>query len=141
MINIPDLINGTFELTGGVVCWLNVRSLLKDKKIEGVDWRVSGFFSAWGVWNLFYYPSLSQWAIFAGGLLLVIANTTWVVLALRIIKWNQHMQHKAYEPNCSLCRRALDWLPDSIKNLPEIKHTYKCECDLCSDRGHGGVRL
>jgi hypothetical protein len=81
--NIPDLINGTFELVGGILCWLNVQRLRKDRRVQGVDWRVSAFFSAWGLWNLFFYPSLHQWASFAGGILLVLANTTWVALALR----------------------------------------------------------
>jgi hypothetical protein len=81
--NIPDLINGTFELVGGILCWLNVQRLRKDRRVQGVDWRVSAFFTAWGLWNLFFYPSLHQWASFAGGILLVLANTTWVTLALR----------------------------------------------------------
>ena len=85
-MSIPDLINGAFELTGGFVCWLNVRRLLRDREVQGVDWRVSAFFSSWGFWNLFYYPSLHQWASFFGGTALVIANTTWVVLALRTIR-------------------------------------------------------
>ena len=108
-MSIPDLVNGAFELTGGAVCWLNVRRLLRDRKLAGVDWRVSGFFSAWGFWNLLYYPSLHQWASFAGGIALVIANTTWVVLALRTIRRqkDEHMGHKAYEPSCSLCKRTL----------------------------------
>jgi hypothetical protein len=81
--SIPDLINGTFELGGGILCWLNVQRLRKDRRVQGVDWRVSAFFSAWGFWNLFYYSNLNQWCSFAGGLMLVTANTTWVALALR----------------------------------------------------------
>ena len=134
-MSIPDLINGSFELTGGLLCWANVRRLLRDRKVQGVDWRVSAFFSAWGFWNLFYYPSLSQWASFVGGLAIVVANTAWVVLALRFIKlqketedavdWSEHMRHKAFNPSCRFCRSA---------SLPEIPaHTYKCECELCTD--------
>jgi hypothetical protein len=138
MANIPDLINGAFELTGGIVCWLNVLRLLKDRRIEGVDWRVSGFFSAWGIWNLFYYPSLHQWASFAGGLLLVVANTTWVVLALRMMKEQtraEHMKHKAWDPNCPICREALE---DFNRHLfGDIKLTAlpgrDCDCDICTD--------
>jgi hypothetical protein len=77
-----DGINGCFELVGAVVCWLNVRQLYRDKKLQGVVWQVQGFFLAWGVWNLFYYPSLGQWASFWGGVMLVVGNGTWVVLAM-----------------------------------------------------------
>lgn len=77
----PDLINGAFELAGGALCWLNVQKILKDKCVIGVYWPIQAFFTAWGVWNLFYYPLLGQWASFVGGVFLVIGNTVWVVLA------------------------------------------------------------
>jgi hypothetical protein len=42
------------------------------------------FFSSWGYWNLFFYPALDQWLSFVGGLLLVVANTFWL---LQIAYW------------------------------------------------------
>lgn len=77
-----DFINGSFELIGGILCCLNVRRLLRDKQVKGVYWPAQAFFASWGFWNLAYYPSLHQWVSFAGGLLLVISNTTWVILAI-----------------------------------------------------------
>ena len=82
-MQIPDLINGTFEIIGGLMCWLNVVKILKDKSISGVYWHVQAFFSAWGFWNLYYYPHLGQWASFVGGVFLVIGNTTWTLLAVK----------------------------------------------------------
>lgn len=79
----PDAINGAFEVVGGVCIWLNVRRLAKDKRISGIDWRVTGFFWAWGIWNLFYYPSLDQWASFAGGMVICAGNFVWLGLALK----------------------------------------------------------
>lgn len=79
---MSDWINAGFELVGAVVCWLNVRQLYRDKKLQGVVWQVQGFFLSWGLWNLFYYPSLGQWASFWGGVMLVVGNGTWVVLAM-----------------------------------------------------------
>lgn len=146
-MSIPDLINGAFELTGGFVCLLDVKRLLRDRRIEGVDRRVRGFFLSWGVWNLFYYPTFQQWASLAGGVTLAAVNGVWVFLALKVtreqkqrardlLNWvvarekdllfSRHMGHKAFDPSCELCRRALDY-------LPEIKHTFKCECELCTD--------
>lgn len=132
-MSIPDLINGSFELTGGFVILLNVRRLLRDRRVEGVDWRVFAFMSAWGFWNLFYYPSLHQWASFAGGLLLAIVNTTWVILALRTIAWNRHMKHKAFEPSCRLCREAV------YERLINLCDTAKCQCDICVDADKGNI--
>ena len=77
-----DIINGLFELVGGLMCWLNFRKILKDKKVNGVCWYVTAFFSVWGMWNLYYYPSLGQWASFYGGVVLVVGNTAWVIMAL-----------------------------------------------------------
>lgn len=76
-----DIINGLFEVAGGLLCWLNVWKILKDKKVQGVFWPASAFFSVWGFWNLYYYPSLGQWVSFWGGMFLALGNTTWVALA------------------------------------------------------------
>jgi len=86
-MSVPDIINGTFECVGGLLCWLNVRRLMKDRKISGVFWPVSLFFSVWGAWNLFYYPHLQQWFSFVGGLVIVTGNSAWVCLA---IKWRKN---------------------------------------------------
>lgn len=83
MTSLPDAVNGLFEVLGAVTIWGNVRRILRDKQVRGIDWRVTLFFSAWGYWNLYYYPSLEQWLSFAGGLALVAGNTLWVALAWR----------------------------------------------------------
>lgn len=61
----------------------NCQVILRDKGVRGVDWRATAFFTAWGAWNLFYYPHLGQWLSFSGGLVIVAANAVWVSLALR----------------------------------------------------------
>jgi hypothetical protein len=78
----PDLINGLFEFGGSILLWKNVRQLNKDKEIKGVHWAPTMFFFLWGLWNLFYYPSLQQWASFMGGMSIVIANGVWVAQML-----------------------------------------------------------
>ena len=88
MIATNDAINGMFELVGGIVIWHNVRRLLQAKRTLGISWSVQGFFAIWGWWNLWYYPSLHQWCSFAGGVLLVIGNTVWVVLAIHYHRVN-----------------------------------------------------
>ena len=81
-MTIPDLINGSFEAFGGVLLCMNIVRILKDKKVSGVSLVPVSFFTLWGCWNLFYYPHLNQWASFMGGILVVLANTTWVLLAI-----------------------------------------------------------
>ena len=74
----PDIINGLFEFFGSIVLWRNVVQLHRDKGYAGVHLLATGFFAAWGYWNLYYYPSLNQWWSFYGGLSIVTANTIWL---------------------------------------------------------------
>lgn len=83
-MNWPDLINGLFELLGAVFTWRNFLELRRDRRIAGVYWPTTAFFSAWGLWNLIYYPTLDQWMSFAGGVALVAGNLAWVLLAINL---------------------------------------------------------
>lgn len=85
-MNYPDLVNGLFELLGGFALWANVSRIRRDKQCRGVNWQVTLFFTTWGFWNLFYYPHLSQWISFAGGLNIVAANAVWLTYALKYRK-------------------------------------------------------
>lgn len=85
-MQLPDLVNGSFELVGGFFLWKNVRQLLKDKEVKGVHWGPTMFFFLWGLWNLFYYPHLDQWFSFVGGLNIVVANGMWVYLMMKYTK-------------------------------------------------------
>jgi hypothetical protein len=78
----PDLINGALEFLGGCFVLISVHKLWKDKRVAGISWMHVAFFSLWGVWNLYYYPSLDQWFSFAGGLFIVLVNTIYVGLLL-----------------------------------------------------------
>ena len=82
MIDNFDLVNGLFELFGGVFNLINVRRIYIDKSIRGVSILPTAFFSAWGIWNLLYYPHLSQWMSFIGGIGVVGSNLIWVTMAV-----------------------------------------------------------
>ena len=75
-----DIINGLFETLGAFFTWRNALALYRDKMVRGVYWPTTAFFSAWGLWNLIYYPNLNQWISFTGGAMLVIGNVLWVIL-------------------------------------------------------------
>lgn len=78
-----DAINAFFELGGAVLIWLNVRRLHRDKMVRGVFWPVNVFYTAWGVWNVYYYPALGQTLSFWAGLGVVLGNAAWCALAWR----------------------------------------------------------
>jgi len=78
-----DLINGAFETLAGLFVLNHCRVLVKDKAVAGVSILSVAFFTAWGVWNLWYYPALGQTASFIGGLVVVAANLVYVGLLVR----------------------------------------------------------
>lgn len=84
MINSPDLINAGIELIGALFTWRNAWQLHVDRDIRGVYWPTSLFFAVWGLWNLYYYPALDQWASFSAGLVLVAGNIAWVAMAIQL---------------------------------------------------------
>lgn len=80
--SVPDLINGLFELIGGLLSLAHVRVIWRDKMVRGMALTPLAFITAWGYWNIFYYPSLFQWFSFLGGVVMACTNTAWLVLAV-----------------------------------------------------------
>jgi hypothetical protein len=73
-----DLVNGAYELFGAPFIFLSVLKLYRDKSIRGVDFHHVGYFTSWGIWNLYYYPHLDQWASFIGGIATTLVNSIWL---------------------------------------------------------------
>lgn len=78
-----DVVNGGFEFLAGFVNLLNVWRLYKDKMVKGYNAWAFVFFTSWGFWNLYYYPSLNQWFSFWGGICICTSNMLWLALAYR----------------------------------------------------------
>lgn len=78
----PDIINALFEVFGGYFIYLHVKQAYRDKVIKGVSVAAISFMTVWGIWNLYYYPSLDQWWSFLGGVVIVIMNFIWVSLVI-----------------------------------------------------------
>jgi hypothetical protein len=79
---LGDPINFVFELSGSIFTWANVHRVWKDKGYAGLYLPAVVVFASWGVWNLFYYPSLGQWMSFYAGCSLVLANISWFAIAV-----------------------------------------------------------
>jgi len=78
-----DAINAGFEIVGSVLILLNVRQILKDKVVKGISLIPVTHWTAWGMWNIFYYPSLGQTYSFYAGIMVVLANAWWLALAFK----------------------------------------------------------
>ena len=81
-----DLVNGLFEALAGLFVLNHCRVLRRDRAVAGVSIASVVFFTAWGVWNLFYYPALGQSLSFIGGLFVVVANGLYVGMLLSYSK-------------------------------------------------------
>jgi hypothetical protein len=76
----PDIGNALFELGGALAVGLSIRQVLIDREVQGISiWQVL-FFQCWGMWNLYFYPSVGQPWSFAAGVLLVGANSVYAGL-------------------------------------------------------------
>lgn len=83
MNNWLDLVNGVFEVGGGLIIWLNVFKIIKDKEVKGFDWRVSGFFSSWGLWNVLFYWGVNCLVSWVGSMFLLLGNVVWLSYVLK----------------------------------------------------------
>lgn len=78
-----DAVNGFFEFGMAMAILPSVFKLLREREVRGFHWFHVAFPTAWGFWNLYYYPSLDQWASFWGGLAVVSVNCFYLALVFR----------------------------------------------------------
>jgi len=95
-MQIPDLINASFELFGTFFIILNIIKLYNDKKVNGVSWLAVMYFTLWGIWNLYYYPHLGQWASLIGGIGIAITNTIWLGQLIYYSKYRRKNENNLY---------------------------------------------
>jgi hypothetical protein len=77
-----DMVNGLYEGLGALFILGHCRSLWNSKQPWGVSILGVIFFTSWGGWNLYYYPSLNQWYSFFGGLAIVSSNALYIGLLI-----------------------------------------------------------
>ena len=74
----PDIVNAFFEGAGSVFTWLSVWRVYTDKGYAGIYLPAIVFFFSWGLWNLYFYPSVDAMWSFYGGISICVANLAWV---------------------------------------------------------------
>lgn len=84
---MADALNASFELCGSCFILLSVIKLHKDKRLLGFSlWHLL-FFTLWGWWNMYYYPSLGQWLSFWGGIAVTLVNSFYCLQIMYYSKW------------------------------------------------------
>lgn len=75
-----DTVNAGFEIGSGFFTLNHCRVLYNDKIVRGVSLASIFCFVAWGVWNIFYYPSLGQYNSAYAAVFILLANFAYLSL-------------------------------------------------------------
>ena len=104
----PDQINAIFEFTGALFLLLNIRRLWVDKRVQGVSvWPVM-FWSAWGFWNLLFYPYAGLMWSFYGALCVVTANCVWLSMLVWFWGKGEDVEGLEYDADKERAARQAD---------------------------------
>ena len=78
-----DQINACLELAGAIFLVPTLIEAYNKKRIVGVHYITPIFFSLWGLWNIFYYPSLNQYWSASAACIMLSVNIIWLVMVFR----------------------------------------------------------
>jgi hypothetical protein len=84
-----DEVNSLMECIGGVLIWLNVREIYKDKDAKGISIWTTIFFNYWCLNYFYFYASLGQWCSVVANFFYATGNITWLVLFIYYKKKNK----------------------------------------------------
>lgn len=73
-----DLFNGLFEAASALFTIGNILQTIKDQELKGMRLESILFFTSWGLFNLYFYPSHGLILSFLGGCAIVTANVVWI---------------------------------------------------------------
>ena len=79
-MTLIDTINGFFLLGSSVAVLGHCHSAYRSKSAKGASLNALVFFTAWAVWNLFYYNALGQLFSFFCGIAAVFTNALYLWL-------------------------------------------------------------
>lgn len=105
MQTAPDILNGIFEAGLSIFLWKGVLALRRDKEVRGFYWPTVVWTTAWGFYNLYFYPHLDQWASFWGGMFVVMANLTWLA----------HVAYYSRARLSAMCRRGRQSISSALR--------------------------
>lgn len=77
-----DLINACWEFAGAAFMLRAITIVLKDKVVKGIDWTIIFFFTTWGFWNTYFYPTNGFPYSFAGSVCLAAMNLIYLILLI-----------------------------------------------------------
>lgn len=73
-----DVVTAVFEAGSAVFGLLNIRAIRRDKRVSGVHWLPTTWFTVWGCWNIYYYFALALPLSWFAGIGITIVNSVWL---------------------------------------------------------------
>ncbi len=80
---LSDITMGLIQVISAGFLSKSVWMLYQAKIVRGVSAVTVAFWVAWGLWDLYYFPSLNQWWAFSGGVIVTLMNALYVGLIVR----------------------------------------------------------
>lgn len=74
----PDYTQAAFEFGSACFQVRNVLAIRTHQTIKGVHWSPTAFFTAWGVYNLWFYTALHLPLAWWAGLAITAVNAVWL---------------------------------------------------------------
>ena len=84
----PDIVNALFELAAAGFVLNHCRVLRRDRVARGVSLLSTVFFTAWGAWNIVFYPAVGAFWSFVAGLAVLAANCLWAGMIFKT-RWQE----------------------------------------------------
>jgi hypothetical protein len=121
-----DNVNGIYEMGGALALAWNCYTTYKDKEIKGLSIVSMVFFTSWGYWNLYYYPSLNQWMSTAGAAALVFFNTIWLGQAVYYTYRGKNVLGRFWDKVCG-----------TNEMIEDFEEHFPNKCLICSYQRYG----
>lgn len=80
---MADLMTAAFTFGAALFLLLNIRQLLVDKVVKGVNIYTIAYFTTWGYWGIYLFYALPNMALTVlASIFLAIAYSVWLGLAI-----------------------------------------------------------
>lgn len=128
-----DLINASFEFGAAIAILNNCRVAYRDKIVGSVSLLSCAFFTLWGAWNIYYYPSLGQSYSFYCGVLVLLANLLWVGMLCKYV-WFEDIDNRVYTDEISGIEMLGAFLVSNHEDLfPNGENDIQSICIECAN--------
>jgi hypothetical protein len=83
-----DSINGLFGVFASILSYQNVRQAILHNEIKGMHWHSTAFFTAWAIFQLYFYFDLKLYLSMVGSFCIILIDLYWLWLFYKFSKFS-----------------------------------------------------